>query len=417
MIKQRFFRLVGSDFNKNFFKVFSGASIASIISVIVIPISTRLYSPEQFGVFQQFASVVLVFSSISSFRYELAIVLPKKRQRSEAVTLLALICLLVSTLAYSLLFFFLGEWFLNYINAVSLVPYLILIPISIFVSGLFQICQFILVSSANYGRLSRNKVFSSLTNQSGIIGLGAIAPSAGGLAVSYMASQLVASILVLKTFNFQSLRKLRFKYMLLLAKRYKKFPLVNSLNVFLNTMSLQMPVFLLGKYFNAEVVGIYMLANRLLELPLALISSSVAQVYMKSAADCHNIHDGQLKELYLSTLKKLICIASFALIVVFIFADIAVDMIFGSEWINTSLFMQILIIYKFFQFLNSPLSSTFVIVNKQELALGLILVSIVARYFSMLVFKDTVESMLYAFTVSSALFYILFNYFMYRVIK
>ena len=56
-----------------------------------------------------------------------------------------------------------------------------------------------------------------------------------------------------------------------LASRYRKFPMVNTPGVFVNNLAHEMPVFLLARFFDADVVGFYMLTDRLLNQPTALI--------------------------------------------------------------------------------------------------------------------------------------------------
>lgn len=68
-----------SEFNKNIFTLLSGTIIAQAIPIAISPILTRIYTPDDFGVFALFLAISSVFGSISTAKYELAIALPKKR--------------------------------------------------------------------------------------------------------------------------------------------------------------------------------------------------------------------------------------------------------------------------------------------------------------------------------------------------
>ena len=74
-----------SEFSKNVITLFTGTTLAQALPIAVAPILTRLYTPEDFGVFAIFFSITTLFSTIVTARYELAIVLP--HEPAEAIHL------------------------------------------------------------------------------------------------------------------------------------------------------------------------------------------------------------------------------------------------------------------------------------------------------------------------------------------
>ena len=77
-----------SGFSKSLITLLSGTTIAQAISLLISPVLSRLYTPHEFGVVGTFLSIVAAITLISSFRYEIAIVLPKKED--VAINILAL---------------------------------------------------------------------------------------------------------------------------------------------------------------------------------------------------------------------------------------------------------------------------------------------------------------------------------------
>ena len=67
-----------SELRRNFLILSSGTALSEIIPVLASPILTRLYTPEEFGVFMFYFTIAGVLSSVSMGKYETAIVLPKK---------------------------------------------------------------------------------------------------------------------------------------------------------------------------------------------------------------------------------------------------------------------------------------------------------------------------------------------------
>ena len=65
-----------------------GAALGQAITVLVSPILTRLYSPEDFGVFGVYASILGIVTVIASLRYEYALPFPEDGE--TAANILAL---------------------------------------------------------------------------------------------------------------------------------------------------------------------------------------------------------------------------------------------------------------------------------------------------------------------------------------
>jgi O-antigen/teichoic acid export membrane protein len=86
---------LASDFNKNVVMLFAGTAIAQAIPVAISPILTRLYSPEEFGLFALFFSISNLLGVIATARYELAIVLPKDEEDANKLEKL---CYVISVL-------------------------------------------------------------------------------------------------------------------------------------------------------------------------------------------------------------------------------------------------------------------------------------------------------------------------------
>lgn len=406
-----------SDYSKNFGKLFSASILIGLVSALCIPIIARIYEPDVLGKFQLLLSVIVVFSSVSSFKYEMAIVLPKYRYQSQVIFQIAVISMFLSTLLFCLGFIFFSDFILKFFNASSLSNYIWVLPVGIAVSGSSQILQMILVSNNDFNQLSVNKSAQSISNNFLVIGIGNLSPSLSSILISYISSLLLTMYMAIMRLNKVNKMKLYnisllFRY----AKKYRKFPTVNTANVLLNTLAMNLPVFVLSKNYSFDVVGLYMMANRLLDMPVSLISSSLNQVYIKYAAVDYNISSSKLKDRYIQTLKKL-SFASFSFcVLISIFTYFGFEMFLGNKWEGVNSVIFILMFAKAFQLLSSPLSTTLMIVNKQELGLVLILFSLIIRYLA-LNFNDDFLVSLTLYSIATSVFYSFFNLVMYKSIK
>ena len=79
--------------------------------------------------------------------------------------------------------------------------------------------------------------------------------------------------------------------------------------------------------------------------------------------------------------------------------------------------MQIMSFYVYFQFLYSPLSRTFIILNRQEIGFYLSIGAMGIRLLSMYLFRDNIIEMLIALSVSASGLYIFYNFMVYYYIR
>ena len=75
-----------SDFSRNVLTLMTGTSIAQAIPIAISPILTRIYTPDDFGIFALYMSIASIIAVIATGRYELAMMLPKKD--SDAINIL-----------------------------------------------------------------------------------------------------------------------------------------------------------------------------------------------------------------------------------------------------------------------------------------------------------------------------------------
>lgn len=407
---------IRTEFAKNVLKLFSGTALGNAIAFLALPVLTRLYTKETLGDLQLFLSTITTFGVVSALKYELAIVLPKDKRAGNYLIILSLLVLILFSTVISALFFIFGESFLRLLNAAELKAYVYFISLGIFLMGLMQVMQYVLVRFKKFGELARNKVIQILVTQIIAIGFGFMYPSFIILLIAQLTGFFTAAALVLLKGYFD-IKNFRLKELLHYAIEYKKFPLVNTSLVFLNTLSLQLPVFMFKKYFSSEVVGLYMVANRLVNIPLNLFGRSVSQVYLQSASEAYHEGGEKLLKIYKNTVKKLALIAVAPIFIVLVAAPFLVEIFLGSQWREAGVFMQIITFWVYFQFINMPISSTFTIINRQEIGFYLVVLSLGIRFLAMYIFRSTPYQMLFALSISAGFFYIVYNLSIYLFIK
>ena len=90
-----------SEFNRNILTLMTGTTIAQAIPIAISPILTRIYTPEDFGIFAIFLAITLIIGGIANGRYELAIMIPKKDE--DAINIFALGFIITTSISLLLL--------------------------------------------------------------------------------------------------------------------------------------------------------------------------------------------------------------------------------------------------------------------------------------------------------------------------
>ena len=164
-------------------------------------------------------------------------------------------------------------------------------------------------------------------------------------------------------------------------RRHRKFPLFGTWSALLNSISWQLPTFLLSAFFSSAVVGYYALGTRLLRMPMSLIGSAIAQVFFQRAAEAKE--NGSLAMVVESAFRRLVMIGMFPLLLLTIIGRDLFIVVFGANWAEAGVYAQILSVWTFFWFISSPLSTLYSVLEKQESGLVLNTIIFVTRLLSL----------------------------------
>lgn len=363
--------------------VAGSTAIIQIISILAVPILTRIFSPESFGNLATVMSTAYIFSGIASFRYDQAIMLPQKENDSFRLFLVSIfLATFFSFLVFLVFYFFKGSDFLLKIYG-DAVGYFLLVPILIISIRFNESYKTLYNRLALFKENSVFNVIGSLFNRTSTISLGLFGyNSAVTLIVCFIATEVLGLFLKLNKTWKQLLSIIRKKngpnsYSVLLRK-YRNFPLFDIWSTLLNTMSAQLIPLILAFFLTAEIVGQYSQSLRMIQMPLILISGSIAQVFFQTASKIFN-EGKKLNTIFGQTFSILFLAGFFPALVLLIAGDLILPVILGSEWKEAGLIAQILMPWVFLKYLGSPLSTVFLIRNQQNVLLNFNIISFAIR--------------------------------------
>jgi len=392
-----------SEFARNVAKLSSATALRSAIVFAAVPVVTRLYAAEHLGDLQLMLSIIGLVAAVSALKYDVAIVLEGEPAESDRMAVLSLGIVLGFTALVAAGVYFQGHRLLGFFDAEQLVPYSGLIALGLLAEGMWRVAQQILVARKQFGGLARYSLLQVGCTQGGYVALGLVHPGFLGLFASQIAGRAVAVLFALRRAPLR-LRGARLGQIGSLARRHRKFPLVNTPGVFVNSVGAELPVFMLARFFDAEAVGYFMVTMRLLTQPTTLLGQAVARVYLQSAAETRRRSGRALLQLYRTTTKRLALVALPFVALVAVAAPPAAELVLGQGWREVGVFMQLLVLWKYGDFVVTPLMTTFSIVNRQEIGVALMIASTLARFAAMYVFSDSTHTMLAALSITGSLF-------------
>ena len=390
-----------SEFSRNVLILMAGTTIAQAIPIAISPILTRIYTPEDFGVFALYLSIVMLFSSLVAGKYELSILVPKHEKDAKSLVLLSIGISFIISLILFLITLIFTEQIINLLKNNDIKYWLYLTPINVFIISTVSILYYYNNRNKNYRLLSSNQILqSSIQGFTNII-FGFITNLKGELILGTFLGNIISFFyLIFKTkntfigFSFNKYR------LFILSKRYIKFPKFMIASGFLENLSAQLPVFMISSFFGSYMLGLFSLSQRIVNVPLGIIGNSIGNVFRQEAARQLNLN-GTCRELFINTFKKLVIIATLPFIMFYFIAPELFSFIFGKEWYKAGVYAQILTIIFYFQFITSPLSSMFMIAEKQQYDLFLQIYLVVSVFCSFIIgYKifNSIEYSLYIFT-------------------
>jgi len=277
-----------SPFSIDVLKLVTGTTIAQAIGILASPILTRLYGPEAFGLFAIFTSITSIIGVIACMRYELAIMLPERDEDAINILGLCMLMVVVITVFTTVIIFFGGGLITNLLQASGLKTYLWLVPPFVFISGIFLALNYWNSRTRQFGRLSVARITNSFGTTTVQLGAGLSGFTSGGSLigaglVGMLVSTGVLGLQIWRDDDVKFKKSVKWRGIIKVMKRYKKFPLIDSISALLNTISWQLPVILLSAFFSPVIVGFYALGMRVLQLPMSFIGGALAQVFFSES--------------------------------------------------------------------------------------------------------------------------------------
>lgn len=343
-------------------KVGAGVLIAQAIALVFSPVISRLYTPDEIGIFSFFSSGVVICTLFVTLTIEYAIVLAEKKQESSDLTKLSLI---LSTALSAILFglsFSVADSLSEIFNVPAVV--LILIPLGALSHAWFNTGYQLHIHRKEFKNMSVAKVAQT----GSMVSIQSLLPFVGfsysGLILGYIAGRVISVSVLFRNFSDVLLNKISNKWRLLL-KKYADHPAYVLPSSLLSSLSQQLPMLAIAPIFGSVMLGFYGLAFRVLMLPITLISSSTGSVFFKSFSESYNKQKPLTPKL-LKTWGTLFAIGFLPFLILFLFSVPIFEFIFGDQWTQSGTLSGIMSPMLFLMFIFTATSKSLLVMDKKR---------------------------------------------------
>lgn len=364
-------------FLKNVSIMLSGSVAGQMVSILLSPVLTRLYSPQQFGVLSVYTALLTILVVVASLRYELTI--PMAKTEEDAVNLVALCgcVLLAMTLAIGIASYSFPEELLKTlwqtpINSAYVASYRGLFILGFLCLGGYYIALYMGTRDGAFRAIARTRLYQGIVGPTSQIGLALLGAGAPGLLIGSILGQSAGTLGL-----FQRLFKSRGSFagmisrqrMWALAKRYRRFPLIASWAALIDSAGGSQLLYLLVSFtYSARIAGFIFLAERIVARPLSMVGTSILQVFMGEAGKTAAADPAKLRTRFYQVVSRQFLLAFVWIVASNLVAALVFPKVFGTQWADAVIYLQAMSVGYLAQAIVLPVFHTLQLIEKQTVA-------------------------------------------------
>jgi O-antigen/teichoic acid export membrane protein len=335
--------------------------------VAISPLLTRIYTPADFGALAIITALSGVLGTFVTLCWEAAMVIPRTQLIARAVAYLGLLTTIVLSLVITAASFIWREQLATLLGSPALVHYWWVVPLTVFIIGVFKVSSAWVVRMQEYGRIAWRNATQGVGQAICNLALGVLGYTPLGLILGVAFGRAVALWGLLGRRSFLAGGLPSYRTLRLTAIRYRRFPLVTSWSYTLNSLGLQLPIVLLSIAYQAYEVGLLALTIRVLASPVSIVADAVSQYFEGSfGARIRDSGIGLTRQIR-RIVARLSLAASVPILIVVAASPFIFTFVFGAEWSAAGTFAQVMALGYFAQFVVAPISKALTLLERQDL--------------------------------------------------
>jgi O-antigen/teichoic acid export membrane protein len=348
-----------------------GTFLGQLLIVAVSPVLTRLYGPEAFGALAVFMGPAAILAMVAALRLEFAVPLAREEDEAVGVVHLCLVTAALMAALTALAAWLLAPWFAAATGVPGLRGLLWLLPVTVLCSGLAVPLNYWSIRQGTFRANSANRLVAAGGQAGGQLALGAAGAGGAGLILGYCLGPLAAFLhfaLSLTAAERARLFRVRWSGLWPLARRHWRFPAYTAPSSLLTSSTQLLPAVLLAVLYGPAVAGWFGLGQRVMGLPVRLLSHAASQVFLGEAQRFAD--PAAARRLFVRSAAGFAAVGLVGTAPVVLFGPSLFALVFGAEWREAGLMAAILVPHHLARFVGNPVSQTLNIYGRQGLYLA-----------------------------------------------
>lgn len=352
----------------------AGNASARLIGILTIPVTTRLFTPDDFGVLAVFVSLVMILAPALTLRYVMAVPLPRRDSVAFNLMALSLLVSVVMSLILALLLWWLGPWLFRQLSMESLNAWWWLIPVGLIAVASCEAMTLWATRRRVYPVIAKSLTLQSVAGNGTKILLGMLSLQPLGLLIGQVVVSGGAVIPLWLRFRRElgglaaavSYRRLR-----MVALRYRDFPAYRLPSHVMLMLGMQAPLLLSALVFEPAVVGQLSLALLAVAMPVDLLANSMGKAYLAEIAAIGRQDPDRVLQITRAITLRMFALSVPLVAIMFFFSEPLFVLVFGAEWALAGQFCSILAVYILFNFVSNPIQHVFSVFRQNRVYLWL----------------------------------------------
>lgn len=352
--------------------LFSGSLVSQLIMMVLTIYLLKRYSPEDIGLFGVYSAIVGIPLAVAAWRYDMAVMLPGNDGEAKQVFRLAARALVFTSVLTSVICTVFAGPISRYYSRPELVFWMPFTGLSVLSLGGIVVVVFWFNRRQEYTPIAFNRILQSTSTSTAQIGLSYTALAGPpGLIIGSLIGQFLAigallrkarSLFTTPIDDAPSIRQV--------MARYRRMPLVNGANAIVDAVRDNGITLLVGAVALGEV-GYYTTAQRFLAIPIALINGAISQVFFQKLTE---IPAGSMYAFVKTSITRAVAIGTLPFVVLWAVAPWLFSTLIAPEWEPAGHMVRALIPWLFMTLITSPISTLFIVAERQEVLLAFSLV-------------------------------------------
>lgn len=348
---------------KNVGKISLGTILGQVISIITLPIFTRIYGAEVIGNWALFNSIAIIINSFSDLGLTNAIMIEGNENEAQKIyKIVTTISFFISVVLGIYIYIYPNLFFKN-ININRIFMSLTIIILT-FTLQQVQVCYTWLNRNKNYNILMKNPLVNNLTIAIIAIILGISGFKKYGYYIAIILGQ-IATLVNMKRFLPKGIFHFNLNEYKITINKHFKFVKYQMPSTILLQIKSQLPTILIKSFFGTEVLGYYSVCLRILNMPITFLAKSLGKVFFQQISELSQIN-GDVGNFALKSIQKAMKISFIPIVFMLSLGDIATIILFGYEYIISANILRIMTFYGFFLFLSMATNGIAIVLDKQK---------------------------------------------------